>query len=173
MRSYFAILLYLLFSTTFNAYSLGINNSNHALYISVLELSHFPTSQTAQLKIKIFANDLGDALQNERNQRISIDSLSITESSKEAILQYFSKHVILKINHTECNLDFDKVEKNGDSLWLYFHANTPSQWKHFYMKADYLMELFPTQSNIVSITNGSKKRFAKLSIDETSVTEIF
>jgi hypothetical protein len=51
---------------------------------------------------------------------------------------------------------------NDISLWLTFKFNSPDLWRNVEIKANYLMELFPTQSNVVSVTYLEEKRMFRL-----------
>ena len=148
-------------------------NPNHGIYLSVVEIIHEAGQKKARLSVKIFTNDLEDALKNAFQKKFKIDTIQSCNSYKNEIESYFKSHLSLLINQSEVSIFFEKCEKNGNSLWVYFKLDSPEKWDEIKVKADYLMELFPTQSNIVSIKNGNKKRFAKLSIDKPSTTEKF
>jgi len=55
-------------------------------------------------------------------------------------------------------------------LWLTFEFNSPAAWRNVEITADYLMELFPTQSNVVSITYKKEKRMFRLIKGSTTET---
>ena len=62
------------------------------------------------------------------------------------------------------NLDYDYLscEINDISIWFNYKFTTGSKWSELEVKADYLMELFPTQSNVVSITYIDQKKMFRL-----------
>ena len=111
---------------------------DHAIYISVLEINE------SQMKVKAFIDNLDDATRNA-----------------ESMQQYFEEKVELQINNETINFKIDEVNKEGDSYWITFKIATPETWNSFYLKADYLMELFPDQTNVVKII-GDKPQFFRL-----------
>lgn len=127
MLSFILIQLCLLISPTID----------HAIYISVLEID------SQQLKVKVFSDDLKDALRND-------------SSSVEA---YFQKKINLHINNQPIRFVLKEVTEEGESQWITFLMETPSQWHSFNLKADYFMELFPDQTNVVKVRVDSPRYF--------------
>lgn len=113
------------------------SNVDHAIYVSVLEI------ESQQIKVKVFSDDLNDALRN--------DSSSVEE--------YFQKKIKLRINEQSINFNLKAVSEEGESQWITFEMEAPSGWNSFYLKADYLMELFPDQTNVVKVMDKSTRYF--------------
>lgn len=105
------------------------SKEDHAIYISVLELDK------SQMKVKVFIDNLEDALRNDSN----------------SIEDYFQKKIKLQINSQNLYFSLNEVKEEGDSYWISFNMTTPENWRTFYLKADYLMELFPNQTNVVKV----------------------
>lgn len=127
----------------------------HAVYISVLELN----KEEQTLKIKIFENDLKDAIFSQTQERVSF-SEGKCYVNKSIVESYLSKHLQLLVNNQPMLFTLQRCELNETSLWLHFSLNAPQHWQKLHIKADYLMELFPTQSNVVSVlANGKKSMF--------------
>lgn len=141
---------------------------DHAIYLSVAEVDHKDLGEKANIKIKVFTNDLEDALTNAYDERISLADASICVKNKTKIEGYFSKHFKYAINGKNTVLTFDRCESNGDATWLHFNITGPLQWNKVSVTADYLMELFPTQANVVSIQHGNEKRFININKAKTS-----
>ena len=153
-------------------YTLGYFNldtkdltSDHAIYVSVLEIEREANSEQGNIRVKIFANDLEDAIFNKSKKRLDLLSGSCDQS--ELILNYFKDHLLLKIDGDIQTYTFIGCELNDVSLWLTFDFLSPSKWGELDITADYLMELFPTQSNVVSITYNGEKRMFRMTNSST------
>ena len=133
---------------------------DHAIYLSVAEVVHDPNRDFAVVKIKVFTDDMEDALSNLAESRISLKSETDCQSNKLKIEAYFAKHFSFSVDSQLLNLNFTQCELLPDAIWFQFKIRCPEQWSTVEVKADYLMELFPTQSNIVSITYQGEKRFS-------------
>jgi len=117
-----------LFLTSFYLISSGISY-DHAIYISVLEIDD------QRLHVKVFTDNLEDAIRNDAN----------------SIEGYFQKRIRLQINEQNIPFSLDEVVEEGDSYWISFRVETPGHWHSFYLEADYFMELFPDQINVVKV----------------------
>jgi len=140
---------------------MGYSNA-HAIYLSVLELKYQPNG--TEITVKVFSDDLNDALYNLTKERDNFGA--DCTKSKKSIMRYFSRYLKININGQPQNLRWAGCEINDDATWIRFLAANSGKFKKIEVKADYLMELFPTQTNVVNIQSGDKKRFLKLTIDQ-------
>ena len=154
-------------------YSLSILNlgstelsTSHAIYVSVLEV------EQESLMVKVFANDLEDAIFNQAQQRVDLINGDCSQS-KTLISNYFNDHLKFKIDGKEQSYSYLSCELNDISLWISFEFTSPPNWRKVEITANYLMELFPTQSNVVSITYLSEKKMFRLTRGATTKTIIF
>lgn len=120
------------------------------------------------IKIKVFSDDLEDALMNAFRKRVTLSDPSTCRVNKNEITGYFSEHFKCTINQSKLKIRLSRCETAGDATWFYFTADCPTAWTEVKISADYLLELFPTQSNVVSISHGKKKHFLRLTQSKTS-----
>ncbi|MFZ1808830.1 MAG: DUF6702 family protein [Cyclobacteriaceae bacterium] len=135
---------------------------NHALYLSLVEVDHTDMADTATIKVKVFADDMEDAIMNASKKRIDFLNPSNCDSSKPEVEAYFASHFNYSINDKRTALKLIDCEPNGDAIWFHFKIDCPEKWIKVDVKADFFMELFPTQSNIITIYHGAEKRFLKI-----------
>ena len=121
---------------------------DHALYLSVAEVVHANNSAQASIKIKVFTNDMEDAIENEFQTRINLSDTLAFQDQKEVVEKYFANHFTLSVDSKKVSLAIAKSQLVGDAIWFYFKGASQSKWKAVTITADYLMELFPTQSNV-------------------------
>ncbi len=117
-------------------------SDDHAIYISVLEIEE-KQSRTV-LRVKVFTEN-------------------------EALIEaYFKDHIILRSKSGELEYYFIEYKTVGDSYWFTFEV-LGSIGLLYSIKADYFMELFPTQQNIVTLFDISgEKKFCRLTIDKNT-----
>lgn len=162
MRMKSLSILLLTFTVNFNL------NSNHAVYIALVEINHKLNENTAELKLKIFTNDFESALRNQFQKNIKFELDSVIVSRTELIENYLVGKLDIKINQNNQQIGLVGANLVGESIVLNFKLSCPEEWQGIEIYTDLLMELFPTQSNIISITNGTDNQFLKLSIDNKS-----
>lgn len=131
---------------------------DHAIYISVMEISKSESDHSCQIKIKVFSDDLEDALLNHHRE-----VFYEVEKRPQLLSAYFNAGVDIEINgETSIPLVYQYSEPLSDAVWLYFDVQTPQVWKDVTIRANYFTELFPTQSNILQVQYGDHKEFARL-----------
>lgn len=145
----------------------------HAIYISVIDIKHEESKEEASLVIKVFTNDFEDVLYNHSNlpdrqagKRLQLSKADVCNSNKEIINTYFEKHLQMHVNGKSMVYRFESCEINDDSIWVTFSMTCAPDWDNFNIRADYFMELFPAQTNVVNLLEGGEKRFLKLTMDQ-------
>ena len=147
--------------------------ANHAIYIAVIELIHQPNHDKAELRVKTFTDDLQDVLKNKFGRSFFLPDELIEGDDFDKVAAYFSDHLKFVVNEQRAGYELNKVTRENDAHWLYFTLKAPRNWQKLEIKADFLMELFPQQSNIFQLKVGKKKLFYRLTIDHKSQTITF
>jgi hypothetical protein len=137
----------------------------HAIYVSVLEIEQ-KKSANGTIKVKLFADDLEDALYNFKNERVDLLGQDCKQFS-DLITEYLKAHLALTIKGEKLEYTYANCELNDISIWLTYSFKNETAWTEILVSADYLMELFPTQSNVVSVTKGTEKRMIRLQKSST------
>lgn len=130
--------------------------ANHAIYLSVVEI------EQGTISIKVFSDDLQDAVRNDSDDYAAAEFNDFIEKNKELINDYFNKSFKLSINNRNANLQLVATKRENDAHFLYFTFESDSDWKQLNIKGDFFAELFPDQSNIISIQKEEEKYFARL-----------
>lgn len=159
-----------LISTIFWQITFLNHPTDHAVYLSVVDIGQADKLDEAAIKIRVFVNDIEDAVFNELGQRIDLSNATAFGSKKNVLEKYFLNHFAIVLNGKELQLSLRDSELMGDAVWLLFHTGCDSEWGSISVRADYLMELFPTQSNVVSVVYKGKKHFTRLTQSKTYET---
>lgn len=137
------------------------STTDHAVYLSVLEIDG------KQMRAKVFTDNIQDAIRNDSEEFVPTAEEEFPNRNRSAIEKYFQKKIELEINNRGVSISLQEASLEGDSYWITFHLETAEKWETFYLKADYLMELFPDQTNVVKIIN-EKPRFFRLTKSNAS-----
>ncbi|MBX2877368.1 MAG: hypothetical protein KTR30_34925 [Saprospiraceae bacterium] len=134
----------------------------HALYLGTLQLKYIEQSAEAHLAVKVFSDDLQSAIRNadESFQVGPIDELF--NQNGPLIEAYFEQHLQLEINGISQVPKLYQSEQINDTHILKFKIACPPAWNHLELTADFFMELFPNQMNVVSVSYLEQKQFARL-----------
>lgn len=167
---YFVFIL--LFSMS-GVYSIPwLERDNHAIYISVVEIQQ-EENALGLVSIKVFQNDLADALRNFSNEKTPYDLTQDFGTHSNVINDYFAKNISIIIDGSTLELDLIDCELVGDSYWLNFTSAAPKKWQQVYVKTVFLMELFPTQTNIITVDYQEERRMFKLTKSQPENTVSF
>jgi hypothetical protein len=151
---------------TLSAFSIPIGD--HAIYIGVIGIEHNVASKQSKLQFKIFSDDLHDAIRLEYQAKDPIDSMH-TIDYQVYIQDYLNQHFRMSIDNQPITINNIESHKEGEALFVETIVITPMEWHVIEISTDILLDIFPTQQNIVQLNNCGHKRFAKLSKNETGV----
>lgn len=125
--------------------------SDHALYIGVIKIEHQEDTALTTMDIKVFSDDLQNALKNEFGWK-ELPNISIAcEEHTDVLLQYFQNHLSLFINNKPVSLALQTCKNDSEVYILRYTFAAAKKWTSLTLQADFLMELFPTQSNVLQV----------------------
>ena len=134
---------------------------DHAIYIGVVKIAHQNSEAQAVIDVKVFMDDLQNVLQNAYGFEKIAGTDAFCTQNKTFIHQYFSEHFQCKINDKKAEMTLKNCEAQNDIYWLTFEMPCPENWSAITLKADFFMELFPDQSNVLSVYEGNERRFGR------------
>lgn len=164
MKCFLTILIGTLWTFSFPKES----RPSHALYLGTVQLKHETGADHAQMNIKVFSDDLQSAVRNASADFQTGPLSNLFEKNEGLIKAYFRQHTKITINGQLIVPTLNKWVQQNDVHLLTFELSCPAQWQGVDFQANFFMELFPTQSNVVSIMNGEQRQFARLNKQNSS-----
>ncbi|MCP4439825.1 MAG: hypothetical protein GY810_12850 [Aureispira sp.] len=165
---YFILLLAL--SGSFLAYTAN----EHPIYVSVAEIEYKPKTQSIEIALKVFADDLEHALAKTKGQEIEIATTKEHPKATDFIVEYIQKHFSLSIDSTPLEYKYigrETDDKDIFALWLYLKVeNTPPSAETLTVRNDILISFFRTQNNIITYKQDKTIRRYSLYKGHTSTT---
>jgi hypothetical protein len=137
-----------------------LEGGNHALYLSLTEVDIAKDSM--KVVVKVFSDDLSDALKNHAPAEYQPADLTLFFSDNETVAtDYFNDKLKLFADQSRLNLVLDGHTVEGDAHFITFQSKHSKSIKSLSVEATFLMELFPTQLNVVEINSGGSTHFLK------------
>ena len=152
-----------LFYTAFLLFSTIISGT-HALYLSVLTVGI--DKEIVDVTVKVFNDDFNDAIKNFTQLEIT----SVDSSQLHVMNSYFENHLIVDTSCDTILLKCVSVHSIGDSYSIRMNGKLSQGCNLEMIQADYLLELFPTQKNILHLEYAGEKKFK---VFEDSSTKYF
>ena len=162
------MLFALFFVLNFNVFGIA-NNTNHAIYISVAKVSFNPLENEVSISLKVFTNDLEDAIHNDTGKREKVIGRSDFTDLSGVIGEYLNKKMGIHLDGKRVSLQVDSCENIGDTTWIYLKGETGSFDQSIRIENYVLFEVFDTQKNIVEIEYSDEKYYYSLTKDESEV----
>ena len=122
----------------------------HAIYISVIELNKTPGNKII-MNCKVFSDDLQSALRNYSSSYKHSPIDLVASSNAEIIPKYFNERLLVHLDGVRVLFKYNGYEQESDAHFLSFEGTFQSEPKEITIKADYFMELFPDQSNVIKL----------------------
>lgn len=165
MLSFLLLLSSLLHATRL---AVDVTPPPHAIYLGVVEISHRNNLRTATATVKVFADDLQSALRSAYPETFKVGPLEkLPEQNFGLISTYFAEHLRLSpIGGKPWWVQLQKITPQNDLFIVTITIRCPAEWPKLRIKADFLMELFPDQSNVLSIDNQGDKRYFRFTKDQ-------
>ncbi|MEP1093733.1 MAG: DUF6702 family protein [Cyclobacteriaceae bacterium] len=135
---------------------------DHAIYIAVVELNHNSEKLESFLSVKVFADDLQDVIRNFNPEYVKANGEDFVNKNERDISKYFAEHLRFNVNNEFEKMEFTSSQAVGDTYFLNFRIQSDAQWENVQITADFFTEIFHDQSNVLTVRNGEKKYFARL-----------
>jgi len=137
--------------------------SNHAFYIGVVQIT---MEEKMTVQVKVFSDDLQAILQNEIGYQKVGAVKELCKAQTDNIQRYFQRTLQININEQPVELVLSNCEQINDVHLLHFHTiDCPVSWRQVAVNANFFMELFPTQSNVLQLNykdQDTARRFGKM-----------
>ena len=146
-----------------------VNSDNHAIYISVTNIVIKNNNNIAEVSMKVFSNDLEDAIQNYSGKREKVVERVDFTGLSNVIEEYVNQRTEILLDKKRVLLNVRSCENIGETTWIYLQGEIGSLHESIEVKNQVLFEIFDTQKNIVEINHLDNKYYHSLTKKEPSV----
>lgn len=128
----------------------------HDFHASVSQMQYNAAEKTFEISIRMFTDDLENALSKETSQRIQ---LSAKDTHGPLIERYIRKHFsFINTRRQAKSLQFVGKEQEGDATWVYVEIPFAEALNGCTLRQNVLMDMFDDQVNLVNISYLSGKK---------------
>jgi hypothetical protein len=129
----------------------------HPFYLGVASLEYNAKEKMLQGSVKLFVNDLEDALKRLNKKPVDLIHVKDTVRTSILLMSYLSSHFRLQVNGQPVKFEFLGFELEEEALWMYVEYKCEAP-KKIQIQNSLLFDYLPNQSNIVHIdVNGTRK----------------
>ena len=148
----------------------------HPFHISVCNIYHAADENSLQITVKIFADDLEEALNQKDEQNAAyIDVLNPQDPVQlDSIVQnYLHKHFALTVNEEAVQPNFLGFEREELTMWCYLEVTSVESLEKVRVQNTLLLNTFEDQANIVHVRANGVVKSMKLAHNQIADTITF
>ncbi|HMV85578.1 MAG TPA: hypothetical protein PLD20_22655 [Blastocatellia bacterium] len=134
--------------------------SAHKVHVSVAQMDYNAKAQSAEIAIRVFADDLETALSQHTKRAVKLDPATAGKDKQVAdtVMAYLRGAFELKSKAGRpVRLDWVGMEYQANMFWLYVEGKLPSGLEGAQLRNKVFQELFDDQVNIVNSKLGGKQ----------------
>jgi hypothetical protein len=153
-------------------FSIGLFSSftfKHPFYLSVTDLKYNEAEKSLQGSVKLFTNDLEDAL--KRIYKVQIDLINGKDkaSNTKILEDYIKKNLSVKTNSQAVKLTVIGYEQESEAVWIYLESGETSVPKKVEIENALLYDYLKSQINIVHCEVKGQSKSSKVTNPEKKI----
>ncbi len=147
--------------------------ARHPFYLGITHLKYNSKEQTIQTSIKLFVNDLEDALKKLNKKPVDLINGKDKESLNKLLDSYLTTRFKLKINGKDINHKYLGHELEKEVVWIYMEYKPIKNIKTIAIENTLLYDFITQQTNIIRVEVDEREQNSKLNYPEKSVQFTF
>lgn len=129
----------------------------HPYYVSIFQLNKASDSNKAQVLIKVFTNDLEEAIEKTYREKLYLNSALEKKQLADSLLQkYALSQVEIIIKEKAVELLWVGFEYDEDVTWLYLETKREIKADLVEFKTTFLTTIYTDQKNMVHLNWNAK-----------------
>ncbi|MEM8889359.1 MAG: DUF6702 family protein [Bacteroidota bacterium] len=123
---------------------------DHALYISVTDIFYLENQKELEIKFKIFSNDLEDDIRSSQNIVLELED-GVNEEEAAVVHKYLLDKVEIFLDGKAAPVRMISCQQEGDAIFSVYKGTIENRPKKLEIYNKILIDLFPTQRNIIRL----------------------
>ncbi|WBX72284.1 DUF6702 family protein [Tenacibaculum retecalamus] len=129
--------------------------SVHKYYISLTEIEYKEKTQSVQMIMNVFIDDIETAINKDYNVDLQLTTKDEFKKVDELFLNYLQKHFKIKVNNNDVTYNFIGKEYDGDIVYFYLEVENIKTLNSIEIQNDVLVNHFPEQQNLIKTAHKS------------------
>jgi hypothetical protein len=144
-------------------------SAKHPFYLSVTELKYNAKEKLIEGSVKLFTNDLEDALRKIHKHSIDLINPKDSVKTKAILEEYIAKRLLITTDGKARNYECIGFEREQEAIWVYLEIKNCPEPKRLTIENSLLYDYIKEQTNIVHVEMKGEKKSLKLSCPEKIV----
>ena len=143
----FHFLLILVFLATWATLDARSVTPPHPYHVSVFNVDYNSESQSLEITVKVFVDDMALALKKWSEYEVDFDN----PTSNPFFKNYFLNTTKVKVNGSRQTIEYLGKEADIESVWIYLEVPVEAKPETITFKTSLLTEVYEDQMNIVHL----------------------
>ncbi|MFK7797099.1 MAG: DUF6702 family protein [Aureispira sp.] len=138
--------------------------SAHPIYLSTTEIDYNKKTKTLEIAIKIFSDDLGEALSDEQGTTIEIGTDREHKEATTLITEYLRKHFVIELNGKPKDFQYlmrKNVREDFYATWILLEVPKVRYIKSLKLTNNILVDFNDGQQNHVKFREDKSQSYAR------------
>ncbi len=137
---------------------LSLAGVQHPFYVSVCQIDHNPQNQSLEITLKVFTDDLEVTLEEKKDEKLFLGSDRETSFADSLIMEYLYKKLQIRVNQQPAQMKYLGKEVEMQVTWCYVEIKGVPDVRKLEVINTIFLETYDTQTNLVNIRVGEKKK---------------
>lgn len=121
----------------------------HKYYLSLTQIEYKSDSQSIQIILNVFIDDMETALNETHGINMQLDTKKELKESDTYFEKYLVKHLALKADNKSLTFNYLGKEYEGDNIFFYLEIEDVKSLKNLEISSTILVDHFPKQQNLI------------------------
>ncbi len=140
----------------------------HPFHVSVCEVYHNPKTNSLEISMKIFIDDLELAVQHQGNKQFILVDSKDRNTNNTHLKDYITKQFKIKIDSKKIAIELVGYEFEDDVILCYFEANKIKEIQEIEIYNGIITEVYDDQINLTHFQYKDEMKSLRASKDNTS-----
>jgi hypothetical protein len=141
----------------------------HPFYLSVCDLVYHPASNTMQISLRIFTNDLETALTKAEGKTVDLYHPADSVKLEQLVESYVRACLKIKVNDREQAMVLHGFEREAESTWIYLSLPDCGKPQQIEIKNALLYNSFVKQSHIIQAEVEGVRKSVRVNFPDSQV----
>ncbi|MCC6369966.1 MAG: hypothetical protein IT236_03050 [Bacteroidia bacterium] len=134
----------------------------HPFYLGVCELKYNNSERVLQGSVKLFVNDLEDALTKLNGAKVDLMNIKDSVATGALLKTYLHQRLSFVINDKKAAYHYIGFEQDQEAMWIYIEVLNCPKPNKITVTNTLLYDFLKQQMNIVQVEVGADKKSSKV-----------
>lgn len=158
-----------LFFGLFLLLTFSFSIKKHPFYLSVVDIKYETKQKALQVSVRLFTNDLEDALRKTNKKNIDLLNPKIKSEMDSVLFHYIKERLQISLNSKGQTLTYIGYEKEEESIWTYLEIKKTALPKKINITNKLLYDFLPQQINIIHAEINGVKKSSKITNPDSKI----